>query len=101
MDDNLRILAEGLIQCYEEAYNLCYPKVERIIKYQIKDIDLIEHTLDQALDIYTEKGFCLFLKLLLYYRTVNLNKAYAYLEILKEDREEEYDEFIKKMKKTL
>ena len=99
MDDNLIELAKGLMKCYEEMYMLCYPLVERIIKYQIKDINLIEHTLDQALDIYTEKGFYLFLKLLLYYRTVNYQNACEYLEILKKDREEEYNEFVKKIGK--
>ncbi len=105
MDDNIIELAKGLVECYEQMYQLCYPEVERIIRYQIKDIDLIEHTLDQALDIYTEKGFYLFINLLLYYRTVNIEHAKDYLEILKEDRKEEYDEFkqevIKIYKKTL
>lgn len=99
MDDNILELAKGLMACYEEMYKLCYSEVERIIKYKIKDINLIEHTLDQALDIYTEKGFYLFIKLLLYYQTVNLQNAYEYLEILKEDRQEEYDEFVKIYKK--
>lgn len=98
MDDNLIKLAESLVNCWEQMYNLCYPEVERIIRYRIKDINLIEHTLDNCLDIYTEKGFYLFLKLLLYYRTVNLENAKEYLLILKEQREEEYDEFIKKYK---
>ncbi len=99
LDDNLRELAEGLMRCYEEAYNLCYPEVERIIKYKIKDINIIEHTLDMALNIYTEKGLYFFLKQLLYYRTINLENAYEYFKILKEDRMEEYDEFVKKYKK--
>ena len=99
MDDNLKILVEGLVNCWEEMYNLCYLEVERIIKYKIKDINLIEHTLDNCLDIYTEKGFYLSLKLLLYYRTINLENAKEYLDILKEQRKEEYDEFVKKHKK--
>ena len=99
IDDNLRILAEELLVSYNLAYDLCYPKVEKIINYKIRDNDLIEHTLDEALDIYTEKGFYLFLKLLIYYRTVNKEKAKTYLEILKTDREEEYLEFVKKYHK--
>ena len=99
MDDDLIKLAEGLVNCWEQMYNLCYPEVERIIKYKIKDINLIEHTLDYCLNIYNEKGFYLFLKLLLYYRTVNLENAKEYLLILKEQRKEEYDEFVKKHKK--
>ena len=99
MDDNIIELAKGLVNCWEQMYNLYYPEVERIIKYQIKDINLIEHTLDGVLDIYTEKGFYLFLKLLFYYSTVDLEHSYAYLDILKEQRKEEYDEYIKKLKK--
>ena len=99
LDDRLKELAESLLSSYEEAYNLCYPTVERIIQYEIKDIDLIEHTLDQALDIYTEKGFNLFIVLLLYYQTVNYQRACEYLEILKDDRKEEYDDYVKKYKK--
>ena len=99
MDDNIKVLAEGLIECYEKMYWICYPMVQRIIQYKIEDTDIIEHTLDQTLDIYTEKGFNLFIKLLLYYKTVDLEKTYAYLKILKEERMDEYDEFVKKYKK--
>ena len=99
MDDDIISLAKDLVNCFEEMYNLCYPEVEKIIKYKIKDINIIEHTLDNCLDIYTEKGFYLFLKLLSYYRTVNLENAKEYLDILKEQRKEEYDEFVKKYKK--
>ena len=99
IDDYFKELAKMLMDSYEEAYNICLPKVEKIIKYQINDINVIERTLDQALDIYTEKGFYLFLKLLMYYYTVNFVRAEEYLEILKEDRKEEYEEFVKKLKK--
>ena len=99
LDDKIMELAKTLVASYEEAYQLCLPEVERIIKYQIKDIDLIEHTLDQVLNIYTNKGFYLFIRLLLYYRTINLRNAKDYLEILKEDRREEYDDFVKTLKK--
>lgn len=97
--DNIIELAKGLMNSYEKMYELCYLEVERIIQYRICDINLIEHTLDMTLDIYTEKGFYLFLKLLLYYRTINLENAQDYLEILKENRFEEYNEFVKKYKK--
>ena len=99
VDDNIKELVFGLVKCWDEMYNHCYPEVERIIKYNIRDINLIEHTLDQALDIYTEKGFNLFIKLLLYYRTINYQNAKEYLEILKETRDEEYRDFVKKYTK--
>lgn len=92
-------IAKGLVNCWEEAYDIYKKEVEKIITYQIKDVNYIERTLDYILDIYTEKGFYLFFKLLIYYRTVNFENAIAYLEILKEDRKEEYDEFVKKYQK--
>ena len=98
IDEHFKELAKKLMDCYEEAYNLYQVEVERIITYKIKDISIIENTLDRVLDIYTEKGFYLFLKLLIYYRTVNIDYAEKYLEILKEIRKEEYEDFAKKMK---
>ena len=99
MDNEFRELVNGLLESYEIAYNLCNYRIEKIINNQVKDINFIEHTLDMALDIYTDKGFYLFLKLLSYYQTVNLERANDYLEILKEDRQEEYDEYVKKIGK--
>ena len=99
LDDNLMELVKGLMDSYEAMYKLCYHEVVRIIEYKIKDVNLIEHTLDKTLDIYTEKGFYLFLKLLDYYKTVNYNHALEYLEFLKEQREEEYSDYVKKLKK--
>lgn len=99
MDDNLIELARCLMECYEKAYEIYKIYVDNIINNKMTDINYIEHTLDYCLDIYTEKGFYLFLKLLLYYRTVNYQNAKEYLEILKDTREEEYQEFVKKLQK--
>ena len=99
MNNDIKELAQGLVNCWEEMYNIYYPEVERIITYQIKDTNLIEHTLDHILDIYTEKGFKLYLKLVFYYSTFNIEGAYAYINILKEERQEEYEEYVKKLKK--
>lgn len=95
--NNLIELARGLVDSYEEMYKLCYSEVTRIINNHITDINIIEHTLDLILDIYTDKGFYLFMKLLFYYSDIDLEKSFAYLDILKEDRKEEYDEYIKKL----
>ena len=97
INDELKKMVTGLLECYEEAYNIYKRDVDIIINYQIKDINYIERTLDYILSIYIEKGFNLFIKLLLYYRTVNYQNALEYLEILKEERREEYDEFVKKL----
>ena len=99
MDDNVIELAKGLMDCYEKAYEIHKIEVDNIINNRIVDINYIERTLDYCLDIYTEKGFYLFIKLLLYYKTVNYQNAKEYLEILKDIREEEYQEFVKKIKK--
>lgn len=99
MNDNIMELAKSLENSYEEMYKLCSASFERIVNYKIKDVNLIEHTLDMALDIYTEKGFYLFLRILDYYKTVNYTNASEYLEILKEEREGEYADFVKKLKK--
>ena len=96
LDEHLKELAEGLLNCYEELYNIYKPEVDRIVKFKVKDINQIERTLDYILCIYTEKGFYLYLKLLLYYRIINYEGAKFYLELLKEEREEEYNEFVKK-----
>lgn len=99
IDENIKELAEELNKLYDEAYEICKTEVSRIINYNITDVKHIERVLDYILDIYTDKGFELFMKLLLYYRTVNEENARAYLEILREQREEEYQYFVKKLKK--
>ena len=83
---------------YDELYNYYCPIVDDIINKQVKDIDLIEHVLDQVIEIYTEKGFYLFMKLLFYYSTVDLEKSYSYFDIISKNRSEEYEEYVKKIK---
>ena len=99
MNDNLEQLAHKLLSCYEEAYNIYSIEVNRIITNKITDNNYIELTLDYILSIYTEKGFYLFIKLLLYYQTINEDKARYYLNLLQEDREEEYHDFVKKLRR--
>ncbi len=99
IDEEFIKLAKGLLECYNAAYEIYEPQVRMIIQNNIKDVNYIEYTLDKVLDIYTEKGFNLFMELLLYYRTVNFEYAKEYLEILKNARTEEYDDFIKKLEK--
>ena len=101
MNDEIIKLCKELMSLYEKAYYLYEPRVNLIIENKITDINYIENTLDYVMDIYTEKGFNLFLKLLLYYSTVNYNNAKDYLEIFKEQREEEYSDFIKEQQKKL
>lgn len=93
-------LAKKLMECYEKAYNIYKIDVDNIINNKITDINYIEHTLDSCLDIYTEKGFNLFMKLLFYYSTINLENTYDYINILKEQRTEEYEKYVKKLEKA-
>ena len=99
MDDEILELAKSLVNLYEEAYNLYEPMVQGIIDNKIRDINYIEKVIDHVMDIYTEKGFYLCIQLILYYSMVNYDNAKEYIEILKESREDEYQEFIKKIKK--
>ena len=100
LDNDIRIIAERLLDYYEDSYKIYRPRVKMIISNKITDINYIEHTLDGVLDIYTDKGFLLFIELLAYYKNVNYRNARDYLEILKEDREEEYKDFVKRIKKS-
>lgn len=99
IDNNIEELAKELMECYEKAYEIRKLEVDNIIDNKVTDIKYIERTLDNCLDIYTEKGFYLFLKLLFYYSDVDPEKSYAYFDILKEHRREEYDEYVKKLEK--
>lgn len=99
IDDNIKQLVNLLMDSYNEAYNYYEPIVKMIIKTKCKDINYIDHTLDNVMDIYTDKGFDLFIELLNYYKTINKENADEYLEILKDFREDEYNEYVKKLVK--
>ena len=99
IDDHLKELAKGLLRVYDDAYAIYRVEVDRIINNKITDNNYIERTLDYILSIYTAKGFNLFIELILYYKSVNYQGAKDYLEILQEEREEEYRDFVKKLKK--
>lgn len=99
IDDSIKELAELLMESYNEAYSYYEPIVKMIIKSKCKDINYIEHTLDNVMDIYTDKGFDLFIELLTYYKTINNENANEYQEILKDMREEEYNEYVKRLVK--
>ena len=88
-----------LMDSYNESYNYYEPIVKMIIKTNNKDINYIENTLDNIMDIYTDKGFDLFIELLNYYKNINKENANEYQEILKDMREEEYNEHVKKLVK--
>ena len=63
VEDRFKKLAEELAKYYNEAYEIYKIEVANIINNKVTDIDYIENILDSCLDIYTEKGFYLFLLL--------------------------------------
>ena len=99
VEEKFKKLGLELAKLYDAAYEIYKKDVDNIIDNKIVDVHYIEHTLDNCLGIYTEKGFDLFLKLVFYYSTVNLECSYAYIDILKEQRKEEYDDYVKKLEK--
>ena len=102
MENNEKIveLAKELVGLYEEAYLTYEPLVNGIIDNKIRDINYIENVIDHVMDIYTEKGFYLCVKLIIYYSSINYNNAQEYLKILKEQRFDEYSELIDKIMKS-
>lgn len=94
-DDGILNMLNKLHELYDLAYKIHKKSVDYIIKNKVTDINFIEHTLDYILDIYTKKGFYLFLKLCSYYSMVNYENACDYMKILQEIREDEYNEYIK------
>ncbi len=99
MNKEIMELAKELFNLYEEAYNTYKPQVQGIIDNHIKNADYIENIIDRTMDIYTDKGFYLCLKLILYYRQINYAKARDYIRILSEQRKDEYNEFMEEVKK--
>ena len=100
MNNELIKLANELARLYEEAYLIYEPLVNGIIDNKIRDINYIENIIDHVMDIYTEKGFYLCVKLIIYYSSINYNNAQEYLKILKEQRFDEYSELIDKIMKS-
>ena len=83
--ENIINLAKELNCLYEEMYQQLNLSVDYIIKNKITSIKTIEHCLDLALDIPTEKGEQLFYKLCKYYLTVNEQNAKEYFDIYEEN----------------
>ncbi len=92
-------LTNDILKCYEDIYNTYYKIVENIINNSIRDEELIKDTLDHIIYIYTEKGFDLYIKLLFYYATFNVEATYKYISDLKILREKDYRAYVKKLEK--
>ena len=99
VNEQTKNLADEIMACYEEAYNYYSPIVDIIINNKIENIKLIENTLNHIIYIYTEKGFDLFMKLLLYYGSFNVEATYKYVDKAKIQRYSDYNAYIKKLEK--
>ena len=86
--DNIISLCNELNNLFEYQYNLLKPQVLEIINNKVKDIDIIEKYLDMLLNIQTDKGCNLFLRLCNYYYSINKENAQIYIDTYNEIYEE-------------
>ena len=77
-------LAKQIHELYKIMYEMIKPEVMYIINKKVKNINIIENTLDRLLDIPTDEGYELFLKLCNYYATIDKEGAKFYLESYEE-----------------
>lgn len=77
-------LAKQIHELHKIMYEMIKPEVMYIINKKVKNINIIENTLDRLLDIPTDEGYELFLKLCNYYATIDKEGAKFYLESYEE-----------------
>ena len=97
--DEIKELASGLIKIYEIKYEMVKPQVITIIKNRITNKDIIEHTLDQTLDIPTDKGYELHSLLCRYFSMIDKESAEFYMNEYNNFWNEEDEEKWKDIKK--
>jgi len=95
--NELNDMLSNFMDLCDLTYQEIEPRVLHIIKNNIKDINLIEHTLDILLNVPTEKGCTLFIKLCNYISKFNRQLADEYLEIY----DDIYSEHHQKRKKYI
>ena len=81
LSNELKTMVKSLMELYDIAYLQIKPNVEYIVDNDIKDLNIIEHTLETLLDIPTNEGYNLFVKLCNYMSKFNKELADEYLEI--------------------
>ncbi len=84
LSDELMDLASGLVEVYEMAYQLVKPKVDYIIKNNIRDIKIIDKIFDELLNVPTDKGYELFVELCSYVSQFNRKIVEEYVAIYKD-----------------
>ena len=97
--DEIKELAAGLIKIYEIKYEMVKPQVITIIKNRITNKNIIEHTLDQTLDIPTDKGYELHSLLCRYFSMIDKESAEFYMNEYNNFWNEEDEEKWKDIKK--
>ena len=97
--DEIKELAAGLIKIYEIKYEMVKPQVITIIKNRITNKDIIEHILDQTLDIPTDKGYELHSLLCRYFSMIDKESAEFYMNEYNNFWNEEDEEKWKDIKK--
>ena len=78
MDDTVYDLATCLMNVYESKYELLLPLVLDIVNHKYKNVNIIEHLLDELLDLPTDKGEELFFFLCDYSSTISEESAKFY-----------------------
>ena len=73
-------IAKELNKLYDMAYEIALNDYMYITENKITDADTIEHCFDKLLEIPTQKGYILLLKLYNYYRNIDLKTANFYLK---------------------
>ena len=99
LSDEIKELASGLVKIYEIKYEMVKPQVITIIKNRITNKDIIEHTLDQTLDIPTDKGYELHSLLCRYFSMIDKESAEFYMNEYNNFWNEEDEEKWKDIKK--
>ncbi|MFV8328466.1 hypothetical protein [Flavobacterium sp. ZS1P14] len=83
--DQLKPLIAQIQQLQEQAYSICKPQVDDLIKTQTKDKNTIERLLDYLLDhCGNEKVLTLFKKLCRYYWDINPRATADYIQAYRE-----------------
>ena len=99
LSDEIKELASGLVKIYEIKYEMVKPQVITIIKNRITNKDIIEHTLDQTLDIPPDKGYELHSLLCRYFSMIDKESAEFYMNEYNNFWNEEDEEKWKDIKK--
>ncbi len=83
-NENIFRLAKEMNKQYEIMYINWKSIINSLINNKVTDSVTIEKCLDRTMDILTNKGYDLFMKLCKYYATINQKAAQEYLDIYNE-----------------